>query len=111
GKLLGCRGICRDVTLRLAQEAKIHQLARIQEVLGALGNAVLRAADLDDLLDAACRLAVEQGHFLAAVIGTRDADGALALRNACGDPGVVGYLGSLGPLSAAVDGPHWARPA
>ena len=111
GALLGFRGICRDVTLQLEQQARIAQLARIRGVLGALGNAVLRAADLDDLLDAACRLAVEQGHFLAACIGTRDAQGRLELCNYFGDPGVVDYIRALGPLSPAVDGADGQRPA
>src|SRR5688572_23224624 len=109
--LLGFRGICRDVTLQLAQEARIAQLARIRGVLGALGNAVLRAADLDDLLDAACRLAVEQGHFLAACIGTRDAQGRVVLSKFFGDPGVVAYIDALGPLEPGAGGPDGSRPA
>jgi PAS domain-containing protein len=50
GSLLGYRGIDRDVTLRMQQASKIQQLARIQAVLSAHGNAVLRARDADALL-------------------------------------------------------------
>jgi PAS domain S-box-containing protein len=111
GALLGFRGISRDVTLRLAQEAKIAQLARIQGVLGALGNAVLRADDLDELLDAACRLAVEQGQFRGACIGTRDEQGRVVLRHYFGDPGILAYIHSLGPLSDAEGSEDRTRPA
>jgi PAS domain S-box-containing protein len=96
--LTGFRGLCRDVTLRLQQQAKIDQLARIQAVLGALGNAVLRARDLDDLLAQACRLAVEHGHFRAAVIGVRGASGLLELGSHFGDPAVISHIQGLGPL-------------
>ena len=103
--LLGFRGICRDVTLRLQQQAKIDQLARIQAVLGALGNAVLRARDTEDLLEMACRLAVEQGHFRAAVIGLRDADGRLAPSCHFGDAAITSVIVGLGSLPLDAPGP------
>jgi PAS domain S-box-containing protein len=103
--LLGFRGICRDVTLRLQQQAKIDQLARIQAVLGALGNAVLRARDTEDLLEMACRLAVEQGHFRAAVIGMRDADGRLGPSCHFGDAAITSVIVGLGSLPLDAPGP------
>jgi PAS domain S-box-containing protein len=105
GKLLGFRGICRDVTLRLQQQVKIDQLARIQGVLGALGNAVLRARDTEDLLEMACRLAVEQGHFRAAVIGTRDEQGRLAPSCHFGDAAITSVIMGLGTLPLDAPGP------
>ncbi|MGH8028793.1 MAG: EAL domain-containing protein, partial [Arenimonas sp.] len=103
--LMGFRGICRDMTLRLQQEAKIDQLARIQAVLGALGNVVLRARDTGDLLEMACRLAVEQGHFRAAVISTRDQHGRLAPTCHFGDAAITSVVVGLGALPLDAPGP------
>lgn len=85
GALIGYRGVDRDVTERTRQERKIRQLARIHEVLGALGNAVLRAHDRQDLLDAACRVAVEQGGFIAAWVAVREGSERLILSSLYGD--------------------------
>lgn len=68
GTLVGYRGINRDLTRYLAQENRIRHLGRLHAVLSALGNAVLRAGTRQGVLDAACRIAVEQGGFLAACI-------------------------------------------
>lgn len=97
GGLLGFRGIDRDVTERLEQEATIRQLARIQSVLAALGTAVLRARDLPALLDMACRLLVEEGEFRAAAVGQRSAAGAMMFSHACGEPIALEVLGDSEP--------------
>lgn len=68
GALTGYRGIDRDVTQRIRQDQKLRQMARIQAVLSALGNAILRASEPRKLLDMVCRLAVEQGEFAAATL-------------------------------------------
>lgn len=93
GSLLGFRGIDRDVTDRLEQEATIRQLARIQSVLAALGTAVLRARDLSTLLETACRLLVEAGEFRAAAVGQRSAGGDMVFTHACGEPIEIELLG------------------
>jgi PAS domain S-box-containing protein len=98
GRLAGYRGIDRDVTLRMQQAQKIQQLARIQAVLSAHGNAVLRARDADQLLGMTCRVAVEQGHFLAAMIFRPDADQRLSLVTSHGDERVIAMLQGLGPM-------------
>ena len=98
GRLAGYRGIDRDVTVRMQQAQKIQQLARIQAVLSAHGNAVLRARDADQLLAMTCRVAVEQGHFHAAMIFRPDAEGALAPSSSYGDERVIGYVEGLGPM-------------
>lgn len=97
GALLGYRGIDRDVTLRMQQASKIQQLARIQAVLSAHGNSVLRARDANELLDLTCRVAVEQGHFKAAIISQLVSGNLLAMTNAFGDEAVIGMLTALGP--------------
>ena len=97
GILTGYRGITRDITLRIQQDDKIRQLARIHAVLSALSTAILRSRDADSLLDLACRLAVDQGQFKAAAIERRGDDNFLHMTNSGGDPGVLALLSSLGP--------------
>ncbi len=97
GAVIGSRGIDRDVTLRTQQEAKIRQMARIHAVLSALGTAILRSRDTGSLLDMACRLAVEQGQFKAAVVGLPTSDGRLVLANRYGDEAIIRMLESIGP--------------
>jgi EAL domain-containing protein (putative c-di-GMP-specific phosphodiesterase class I)/GGDEF domain-containing protein len=74
-------------------------------VLGAEGKAVLRARDPEDLLERACRLAVEQGHFRAAVIGMRDADGRLGPSCHFGDAAITSVIVGLGSLPLDAPGP------
>jgi PAS domain S-box-containing protein len=88
----------RDVTLRVQQEAKIQQLARIQAVLGALGNAILRSSDTQALLDMTCRLLVEQGGFKAAVIGIGTPENTLVLSNHFGDAGIIETIRGFGSI-------------
>jgi PAS domain S-box-containing protein/diguanylate cyclase (GGDEF)-like protein len=88
----------RDVTLRVQQEAKIQQLARIQAVLGALGNAILRSSDTQALLDMTCRLLVEQGGFKAAVIGIGTPENTLVLSNHFGDAAVIETIRRFGAI-------------
>jgi PAS domain S-box-containing protein len=102
GNLVGYRGIDRDITLRIQQEEKIRQLARIHAVLSALGTAILRSRDTSSLLDLACRLAVEQGQFHAAIIGVPTADGKLAVITCSGDPAVVATLRKFSPAELDV---------
>jgi PAS domain S-box-containing protein len=97
GNVLGFRGIDRDITLQRQQEAKIHELARFHAVLSALGTAILRARSVPALLDMACRLAVEQGQFMAAVVAMPDSRGYLTPRNSFGDAGAIRLFQALGP--------------
>ena len=106
GALVGYRGIDRDITLRMQQANKIEQLARIRDVLSAHGNVVLRAGDATELLDMTCRVAVEQGHFLAAVIGRRQPDNTLAMSNSFGDAGVIAMVAALGPVDLEAPDAH-----
>jgi PAS domain S-box-containing protein len=88
----------RDVTLRVQQERKIQQLARIQAVLGALGNAILRSSDTEALLDMTCRLLVEQGGFKAAVVGIGTPENTLELASHFGDAGVIEIIRGFGAI-------------
>ena len=101
GVLRGFRGINRDITAHLAQEGRIRHLARLHAVLSALGNAVLRAGTRQGVLDAACRVAVEQGGFLAACIREPDSRGGLLLLAGAGDAAAL-----AAGASQAEDGPR-----
>jgi PAS domain S-box-containing protein/diguanylate cyclase (GGDEF)-like protein len=97
GNWAGYRGIDRDVTVRMQQAQKIEQLGRIQAVLSAHGNAVLRARHAGHLLALTCRVAVEQGHFNAAMI-FRPEGNRLAPVSRFGDERVLDYVESLGSM-------------
>ena len=45
GRVIGYRGVDRDVTQRVQQQYKIRQLGRIHAVLSALGSAVLHSPE------------------------------------------------------------------
>ena len=100
----------RDVTVRVQQERKIQQLARIQAVLGALGNAILRSSDTEALLDLTCRLLVEQGGFKAAVVGVGTPEDTLVLTSHFGDDGIVGIIRGFGSIHLGPEQPN-ERPA
>lgn len=112
GKIIGFRGIAHDITERLNQEAQIRHLARIHSVLGALGNAILRAGSRSQLLQQICEVAVDKGGFIAACISELAVDGRiLALTHSFGDLRLAEFVASLGPM--ATDDPAGAagRPA
>jgi PAS domain S-box-containing protein len=108
--LLGFRGIDRDVTQRVQQQAKIRQLVRFHAVLSALGGATVRVRDTATLLDLACRLAVEQGQFKCALIATPNAQGHLEAVAAFGDRGAIDMIRGLGPADPASPA-HSGRPS
>jgi PAS domain S-box-containing protein len=110
GTLLGFRGIDRDVTQRVQQQAKIRQLARFHAVLSALGGATVRVRDTASLLDLACRLAVEQGQFKCALIATPNADGHLEVAASFGDAAAIDMIRGLGPADPASPA-HAGRPS
>ena len=99
GTLIGYRGIDRDVTERVQQDAKIRQLARIHAVLSALGNAVLRSRDTSELLDLSCRLAVVQGGFKAAAITARTPANTLTMTSSSGDAAILALVAQHDHLS------------
>jgi len=111
GALTGYRGINHDATERLAQEARIHALARIQSVLAAIGTLVLRNASRDELLLNACRVAVEQGGFSAAGIGVIDAQGRLDVVRTYGDREVLLAVDPGEPMSLEEGSPWREHPS
>ncbi|KFN50040.1 EAL domain-containing protein [Arenimonas composti] len=97
GRMTGFRGIDRDVTESFAQKERIRQLSRVRSVLGALGNAVLRAGSADELLRMCCELAVAEGGFLAATVVEADTDhDGLRVGASAGDPELVAAVAAAG---------------
>jgi hypothetical protein len=70
-------------------------------VLSAHGSAVLRARHAGHLLALTCRVAVEQGHFHAAMI-FRPEGNRLKPVHRFGDERVLDYIESLGPMEVLV---------
>ncbi|HEV8695120.1 MAG TPA: EAL domain-containing protein [Lysobacter sp.] len=101
GTLLGFRGINRDITEHLAQESRIRHLARLHAVLSALGNAVLRAGTRQGVLDAACRVVIEQAGFLAACIVEAGEDGTVRVHSCHGDLHALAIVTDLDSRSHA----------
>jgi len=66
--------IARDITLRKEHEERITRLNRVYAVLSGINMTIVRTRDRQELFDEACRIAVEQGKFRFAWIGTFDAD-------------------------------------
>jgi PAS domain S-box-containing protein/diguanylate cyclase (GGDEF)-like protein len=112
GKLLGFRGVDRDITEILEQEARIRHLARIHTVLGALGTAVLRAGSRGDLQRRACQVAVEKGGFMAACISLRDPDAdTIRVVSSYGDAAVLAQVAPAEPIALSGASPYEQHPA
>jgi diguanylate cyclase (GGDEF)-like protein/PAS domain S-box-containing protein len=67
-------GVSRDVTEQAEQRLRIARLSSIRDVLSAVNNAIVRIRDRDELLDEACRIAVEEGGLRLARIAIRNAE-------------------------------------
>jgi PAS domain S-box-containing protein/diguanylate cyclase (GGDEF)-like protein len=63
----------RDITERRAAEDKIARLNRVHAMLSGVNGLIVRARDRAQLFEQSCRIAVEQGQFGMAWIGTFDA--------------------------------------
>ena len=69
GRLVGYRGVARDITQRQMQQERIARLSRIQAVLSGINSTIVRVRDRHELFREACRIAVQQGGFRLAWIG------------------------------------------
>ena len=64
--------IARDITERKEAEEKIRRLNRVYAVLSSINALIVRVRDRQELLDEACRIAVEQGRLASAWVGMLD---------------------------------------
>ena len=76
GRIIGASKIARDVTEQKRAHDKVLRLNRIHTVLSSINALIVRSRDRRDLLESACRIAVEQGNFGAAWIGLIEEDSA-----------------------------------
>ncbi|MBX3698917.1 MAG: EAL domain-containing protein [Dokdonella sp.] len=112
GTVTGYRGIDRDITDAIDQEAQIRHLARIHSVLGGLGNVVLHDRSRDGLLGKMCQVAVEKGGFSAACIYQSSADGhALGLTHSFGNPALIDFIARQAQVHDDVPTADAVRPA
>lgn len=65
-------GVATDITDRKEAEARIQHLNRVYAVLSGINSLILRVQNRYQLLDQACRLAVEKGQFRFAWCGWLD---------------------------------------
>lgn len=73
GEPLTVGSIALDITEQKLQEEKLARLSRLHAVLSGINSAVVRIRDEPALLQEVCRVAVEDGRFGLAWIGTWDA--------------------------------------
>jgi PAS domain S-box-containing protein len=66
--------IMRDVTARLAAEARISRLTNLHAAQSLANQAIVRGRDWSELCQQICRIVVEQGHLHSALIRIPDDD-------------------------------------
>jgi diguanylate cyclase (GGDEF)-like protein/PAS domain S-box-containing protein len=74
GKLYRIAGLSEDITEHQEQQEKIARLSRIYAVLSGINSAIVRIRDRSEIFREACRIAVTEGLFKMAWIGTIDPD-------------------------------------
>ncbi len=80
GRLVVVEGVARDVSDRQAAQASLARLNRVLRTLTAANAALVRAGSEAELLEAICRVAVEEGAYRYAWVGYREDDEAGTVR-------------------------------
>ena len=102
GLVIGYRGVARDITQRRLQQERIARLSRIQAVLSGINSTIVRVRDRRELFGEACRIAVQQGGFKMAWIGTVE-PGALKAKPLVWEGFDQGYLSEVSHELADLD--------
>jgi diguanylate cyclase (GGDEF)-like protein/PAS domain S-box-containing protein len=72
GNVIGVASVGEDITDRRQVEARIAYLNRLYSVLSGINSLIVRVRDRADLFKGACRIAIVQGGFPLAMMGTVD---------------------------------------
>jgi diguanylate cyclase (GGDEF)-like protein/PAS domain S-box-containing protein len=88
--------LVRDITQRKVAEERIAYLNRMHAMLSGIQTLIVREHGRDELLNAACRIAVENGGFRLSMMGVLERD--------TGKVTLVGLAGTDAALLAAVRG-------
>ena len=80
GTLVAVEGVARDVSDRQRVEAHLARLNRVLRALTAANDALMRAGSEVELLEAICRVVVEEGAYRYAWVGYREDDEAGTVR-------------------------------
>ena len=80
GKLVAVEGVARDVSDWRAAQASLARLNRVLRTLTAANAALVRAGTEAELLEAICRVVVEEGAYRYAWVGYREVDEAGTVR-------------------------------
>ncbi|HEY0501969.1 MAG TPA: EAL domain-containing protein [Lysobacter sp.] len=102
-------GVAADITEVRNQQEKIKRLTRIKEVRSGINSAIVRIRDRNELLEEACRVAVDVGLFKLAWIGSINPD-TLDGRVVAWSGGAEAYIDDI-RLTANPDSPYADRPA
>jgi diguanylate cyclase (GGDEF)-like protein/PAS domain S-box-containing protein len=94
GRALRVVGTNVDITERKIQEQRIARLSRIHAVLSGINSAIVRIRNRNELLEEACRIAVDHGRFAMSWIGMVD-DAAQEIRPVAKAGQHEGYLERL----------------
>ncbi|MBI5899830.1 MAG: EAL domain-containing protein [Rhodocyclales bacterium] len=108
GKLLGYRGIDRDITARRANENRIRRLTRLYAALSECNQAIVHCASADELYRAICRDVVEFGEMKMAWIGALDEATGRVMPVASSGTG-LDYLDGI-VITTDADDPHGRGP-
>ena len=102
GKVIGFRGVARDITHHRTQQERIARLSRIQAVLGGINSTIVRVRERRELLRETCRIAIQEGGFRMAWIGLVE-NGAKKVTPLVWEGFEQGYLQEMGRLLANRD--------
>jgi diguanylate cyclase (GGDEF)-like protein/PAS domain S-box-containing protein len=102
GEVVGFRGASRDVTEREEQQRRIQYLTRILRMVSGVNGVLVRLSDRDQLLEETCRIAVNVGGYVAAVVSLLEPGHGLRVAVVAGSS--TATAGTRMPLSAAQPG-------
>ncbi len=79
-------GVARDITEAVEQRERLARLARIRDLLGAVGAACIRIRNRRELMQEFCRIASGRGGFTLARVLVADEQGRLSIEAQSAEP-------------------------